>query len=220
MHGLYAIVDTKLLETRGIDPLAYVRALLEAKPAALQIRAKDMSARELLGLLRAVRPLCRQAGVPLIANDRADLAALAGCETVHIGQEDLPYELVHRIAPQLTVGISTHDRAQLDRALCVRPRYVAYGPVYPIPAKLSHDPVVGVEGLRQAAAVARAAGVPIVAAGGITLARVAEVAPHADACAVVADLVPEGATLGEVTERGRAFQSAFEAARGGVEIAP
>src|SRR5690606_25743782 len=121
-----AIVDTKLLAARGIEPLAYVRAVLEAKPAALQIRAKDLSAREMLGLLRAVRPLCRQARVPLIANDRADLAALAGCETVHIGQDDLPYELVHRIAPQLAVGISTHDSAQLDRALGVRPHYVLY----------------------------------------------------------------------------------------------
>src|SRR5262245_25962356 len=122
MRGLYAIVDTKLLASRQTDPVAYARALLEVRPAALQLRAKDLPAREILTLLRALRPLCRHAGVPLVANDRADLSALAGCEVVHIGQEDLPYELVHRIAPQLTVGISTHNPAQLTRALAEHPR--------------------------------------------------------------------------------------------------
>ncbi len=211
MKGLYAICDTKLLAARKTDPVAYARAVLEARPAAFQLRAKDMPARELLALLRVLGPLCRQAGVPLVANDRADLAALAGCEIVHIGQEDLPYELVHRIAPQLDVGISTHTPEQLARALVSRPRYVAYGPVFETATKVNADPVVGVEGLRQAVRMARAAGIPLVAIGGITLARAQEVGQIADACAVIADLYPEGATLRDVTERARAFQVALSA---------
>jgi thiamine-phosphate pyrophosphorylase len=211
MKGLYAIVDTKLLERRQTDPIAYARALLAARPAALQLRAKDLPAREILGLLRALRPICRQANVPLVANDRADLAALAGCAIVHIGQEDLPYELVHRIAPQLGVGISTHDMAQLDRALASRPQYVAFGPVFETATKTNPDPVVGIAGLRLAAKRARAAGTPLVAIGGITLALAAEVATIADACAVIADLYPEGATLGDVTARAFAFQTMFGA---------
>lgn len=212
MKGLYAILDTNLLARRGTDPLDYARALLLARPTALQLRAKDLSARAILGLLRALRPLCRLAGVSLVANDRADLAALAGCEAVHIGQDDLGYELVHRIAPQLSVGISTHNAEQLDRALALRPRYVAFGPVFETGAKANADPVVGVEGLKIASARARAVGIPLVAIGGITLARIAEIAPHADACAVIADLYPEGATLHEVTERALAFQVALGAA--------
>jgi thiamine-phosphate pyrophosphorylase len=212
MRGLYAIVDTKLLARRGTDPIEYARALLPARPAALQLRAKDLPARAILGLLRALGPLCRQAGVPLVANDRADLATLAGCEAVHIGQEDLPYELVHRIAPQLSVGISTHDPAQLDRALASRPKYVAYGPVFETTTKASPDPLVGLEGLAIASRRARAAGIPLVAIGGITLGRVGKVAELADAAAVIADLYPEGATLGDVTARARAFQAAFATA--------
>src|SRR6185436_12023784 len=130
MLGLYAIVDTGLLAKRRVDPIDYARALLAARPAALQLRAKDLPAREILCLLRALAPLCRHAGVPLVANDRADLAALAACDAVHIGQDDLPYELVHRIAPQLAVGISTHDLEQLGRAIAFRPHYVAFGPVF------------------------------------------------------------------------------------------
>lgn len=209
MKGLYAIVDTKFLARRGTDPIDYARALLEARPAALQLRAKDLPARAILGLLRALRPLCRQAGVPLVANDRADLAALAGCEFVHIGQDDLPFELVHRIAPQLEVGISTHDMTQLDRALAVRPRYVAYGPVFETASKVNVDPVVGKEGLMLAAERARAAGIPLVAIGGITLSRIIDIADHADAFAVIADLYPEGAGLREVSDRARAFQEAL-----------
>ncbi len=209
MKGLYAIVDTKLLARRGTDAIDFARAVLAARPAALQLRAKDLPAREMLGLLRALGPLCRQAGVPLVANDRADLAALAGCEAVHIGQDDLPYELVHRIAPQLSVGISTHSAPQLERALLVRPRYVAYGPVFETSTKSNPDPVVGVDGLARAAQRARASGTPLVAIGGITLERIPEIAPHADAFAVIADLYPEGATLGDVRQRAIEFQIAL-----------
>lgn len=211
MKGLYAIVDTKLLAARGMDPVAYGRALVEVRPAALQVRAKDVSAREILAILRALGPVCRQHGVALVANDRADLAALAGCQAVHIGQEDLPYELVHRIAPQLGVGISTHDLAQLERALAVKPTYVAYGPVFETVTKANPDPVVGIEGLRQASRLTRAAGVPLVAIGGITLARAPELVPYADACAVIGDLFLPGASLVEVVQRAREFQAVFAA---------
>ena len=204
MKGLYAIVDTKLLAARRTDPIGYARALLAARPAALQLRAKDLPAREILTMLRVLGPLCRQAGVPLVANDRADLAALAGCDVVHIGQEDLPYDLVHRIAPQLGVGISTHTIAQLERALASGPSYVAYGPVFPTAGKACAD-AVGVEGLREAAKVARARSTALVAIGGITLALARELASVVDACAVIADLFPEGATLGDVTARAMEF---------------
>lgn len=209
MKGLYAIVDTTFLAARRVDPLVFARAVLEAKPAALQLRAKELPAREILALLRALGPRCRNAGVPLVTNDRADLAALAGCEMVHIGQQDLPYDLVHRIAPQLAVGISTHDQQQLECALASRPRYIAFGPIYETSTKATAEPVVGAFGLAKAGRIARAAGVPIVAIGGITLARVPEIAPHADACAVIADLFPPGATMTEVAERAKAIHAAM-----------
>jgi thiamine-phosphate pyrophosphorylase len=220
MKGLYAIVDVNLLAARETDPIAYARALLEVRPAALQVRAKNMAARDLLAILRQLGPLCRQLGVPLVANDRADLAALAGCEAVHIGQEDLPYELVHRIAPQLSVGISTHNLEQLAKALASRPRYVAYGPVFATATKVDADPVVGVYGLAEASRVARAASVPLVAIGGITLARIPELTGLADACAVIADLYPPGATLLDVTARARAFQAALGAPAPAIEARP
>jgi thiamine-phosphate pyrophosphorylase len=211
MRGLYAIADVKTLATRGVDVVAFVRAVAEARPAAIQLRAKLLPAREMLALLRLLSPICRRAGVPLVANDRVDVAALAGCDCVHIGQDDLPFEIVHRLAPRLDVGVSTHDLEQLARALAHRPAYVAYGPVFPTASKDAPDPVVGLAGLRAAHAVARAAGIPLVAIGGITLERAETVAASADAAAVIAALLPpEGPVdLEEVTARAHRLHAAL-----------
>jgi thiamine-phosphate pyrophosphorylase len=213
MRGLYAIVDMKVLSARAVDPVAFGRAILTARPAALQLRAKQLPAREFLSILRALGPLCRTAGVPLVANDRADLAALAGCDLVHIGQEDLPIELVRRLAPQLRVGVSTHNPAQLEKALQARPTYVAYGPIFPTTSKDQADPEVGIAGLAAAAKMARAAGIPLVAIGGITLDRVPEVAACTPLAAVIGGLVPDAPTdYTEVSRLAQAYAVALSAA--------
>jgi thiamine-phosphate pyrophosphorylase len=214
MRGLYAIVDTKTLRARGIEPVAFARAVLLAHPAALQVRAKDLQPREVLTLLRAISPLCRDVGVPFITNDRVDLAALAACNFVHVGQTDLPIERVRRIAPGVRVGVSTHTLMQLARALEERPTYVAYGPVFATASKELPDPVVGLAGLRDAAALARRARIPLVAIGGITLDRAAEVGAIADAVAVISGLLPPPGTdesmvavLEGITARARELQA-------------
>ena len=211
MRGLYAIADVKTLAARGVDLLAFVRAVVLAHPAALQLRAKGLPAREMLSLLRTMGPICRQAGVPLVANDRVDVAELAGCDYVHIGQDDVPYDIVHRLTPRLRVGVSTHDLEQLAKALAHRPAYVAYGPVYPTASKVEADPLVGIAGLRAAHAMALAAHVPLVAIGGITIERARDVAACAEAGAVIAGLLPpEGAVdLADVTSRARRLHEAL-----------
>jgi thiamine-phosphate pyrophosphorylase len=212
MRGLYAIVDTRALAARGFDPVAFCEAVLLADPAALQVRAKDTPPREMLALLRAIAPLCHRAGVPLVANDRPDIAVLAGCDMVHVGQTDMPIDRVHRIALGLGVGVSTHTLPQLEAALAARPTYVAFGPVFETSTKDNPDPVVGLAGLRAASVRAAAAGVPLVAIGGITWERARKLAGLVDAVAVIADLVPpagEADFAREVTSRARAIQQLF-----------
>jgi thiamine-phosphate pyrophosphorylase len=212
MRGLYAIVDVGTLAVRGLDPVAFAGAVLRAQPAAIQLRSKDSASRETLALLRALAPMCHSAGVPLVANDRPDFAVLAGCDLVHVGQTDMPIDRVRRITPHLRVGVSTHTLEQLDAALAARPAYVAYGPVYETRTKVNPDPVVGLEGIRAASLRARAAGVPLVAIGGITRARARDLVALVDAVAVVADLVPAAAgndTFREVTARAREYGDLF-----------
>jgi thiamine-phosphate pyrophosphorylase len=204
MRGLYAIVDLGTLKRRGIDPLDFARALIEARPAVMQLRAKDALPRETLSILRALGPMCRQARVPLVCNDRADLAVLAGCDMVHVGQTDAAPEMVRRIAPGLGFGVSTHDIGQLEAALATHPTYVAYGPIFDTKTKIDPDPVVGIDGLKSARRVA--GHVPLVAIGGITIDNACEVAEFADMGAVVTGLLDEAANdFGSVTKRARAL---------------
>lgn len=178
--GLYAIIDTSTLDaiegaaptSAPIDPLAFADALLSAAPLfALQLRSKHWTARRTLALAMALAPRCARAGVPFVVNDRPDLATLARADAVHVGQDDLSIADVRSAAPQLAVGISTHDLAQLEQALVAHdpPDYVAFGPVFDTRSKERPDPTVGLDALARAAELARARAVPLVAIGGITL---------------------------------------------------
>ena len=205
-RGLYALVDTDALTRRGLDPISFARAVVAAKPAALQLRAKGYGARETLSLLRRLVPLCREAGVLCLANDRPDLAMLAGCDGFHVGQEDLPLDLARRVAPGLLAGVSTHGEAQLDQALALRPSYVAVGPVFATTSKDNPDPVVGLELVRRAR---ERAGCPVVAIGGIDVAGAREVGRLGAVGAVIGALLPDGDDLDEVTERARELADAL-----------
>jgi thiamine-phosphate pyrophosphorylase len=221
LRGLYAIVDTGALEKRGLDPVTFAVAVLAARPAALQLRAKGASSEAVVALLRALRPLCTRAGVPLVVNDRADLALVANADMVHVGQEDASPSLARMLAPSLALGLSTHTPEQLNDALRAMPAYVAYGPVWSTASKELPDPVVGLSGLKQAARLLRhheqasRLAVPLVAIGGITLERVAEVASYVSAVAVISDLVPpqdldEASAYEYVHARALQLISAFE----------
>ncbi|MFZ5894410.1 MAG: thiamine phosphate synthase [Myxococcota bacterium] len=203
MSELYPIVDLDALARRGIDPIAFSERVLAARPPRLQLRAKHASARTTLELLRALVPLCAQAGTQLFANDRPDLAVLAGSAGVHVGQHDLDVASVRRFAPNLLVGVSTHDFVQLEAALQDRPAYVAFGPVFQTESKLNPDPVVGLDGLRRARAMAGAAGVPLVAIGGIDAARARELAELDISVAVISALLAP--SLDEVEQCTRAL---------------
>jgi thiamine-phosphate pyrophosphorylase len=212
VRGLYPIVDVDSLQELGKAPLAVVEfaeRVLLAKPPLLQLRAKHSGARDTLALLRALKPLCARAGVKLIANDRADLAALAQCDGVHIGQEDLPLSVVRLIAPGLLVGVSTHNLDQLGAALAETPDYVALGPVFGTLSKERPEPLVGVALLGEAHQATRAAGIPLVAIGGIQLERARAIAADCEMAAVIAALQPNRRSLDGVSEAATALHQAL-----------
>ena len=220
MRGLYAIADLDALARRGLDLLPFAEAVLAGRPAALQLRAKTATPERALELLRQLRPLCSRAGVPLVANDRVELAMMARTDMLHVGQGDTPPALARSLAPNLPLGVSTHTPEELAGALREAPHYVAYGPVYPTRSKAQPDPAVGPSGLEQAASlVRRVAGTaghstPLVAIGGITLERVAELVRHVPVVAVIADLLPPGDLSGDaaydfVRVRAAQFGAAF-----------
>jgi thiamine-phosphate pyrophosphorylase len=211
LRGLYPIVDAEALAARGISPIPFAKEVLESRPPLLQLRAKSLGARETLELLRALVPLTRRAGTLLFANDRPDLALLAGADGVHVGQSDLPLVEVRRFAPGLKVGVSTHALGELTDALAGKPDYVAFGPVFSTRSKAAPEPTVGVELLSSASELARRAGIPLVAIGGIDRARLEQAGAHADLLAVIAALLPEGSRLDGVAETTRLLSAVLAA---------
>lgn len=208
MRGLYPIVDVDVLESVGYDAVRFLEAVLEVRPALVQLRAKSLDARATLELLRAFRVHTRRAGVKLFANDRPDLAVLAECDGVHVGQWDLPLGEVRRCFPNLEIGASTHTLEQLDEALRARPDYVAFGPVFQTRSKHDAEPVVGLDGLGQAALRVRGR-CPLVAIGGIDASNAALVGRVADLGAVIGALVPSDLGTDAIARAARELSRAF-----------
>jgi thiamine-phosphate pyrophosphorylase len=132
----------------------------------VQIREKSLVDRELLAALERAREVTGRLGVPLVVNDRPDLAVLCGADFVHVGQEDLPVAEARRFG--IGVGLSTHAPREIDVA---EADYIGVGPVFATPTKEGR-PAVGLELVRYAAERARS---PWFAIGGIDAANVGEV---------------------------------------------
>lgn len=211
MRGLYPIVDLTTLARVGVSPRTFTEAVLTTRPSLLQLRAKHQTPRAVLELLTELRPLCERAGTLLFANDRPDLALLAQADGVHVGQDDLPLAAVRRLpgAPSLRVGVSTHSHAQLTEALAQKPDYAAFGPIFATRSKEGADPDLGLGALAQAAELARAADVPLVVIGGLTLDVAKSLQPHGVVAAVISDLLADGTAASAIANRAAAWQTAL-----------
>jgi len=187
---LYAIVDVDVCARAGRAAADVARDYLAGGARLLQVRAKLLPSGAFLQLVDEVAAHARAAEATVIVNDRVDVAAAAGLG-VHLGQDDLSVAEARAVlGPDAMVGLSTHTTAQLAAALHQPVSYVAFGPVFITGTKAHPDPVVGLSGLAEAAAAATAAGVPLVAIGGITLATAASVrGAGATSVAVIADLL-------------------------------
>ena len=185
---LYAILDSSCFPDTETLCLSATE-LVAGGCTLLQYRNKSGNARQ---MLEHACELKRHLGnsVKLIMNDRADLCLAAEFDGVHVGQEDLSPEGVRKVigeAPWL--GVSTHNPVQLSEADGTTANYLAIGPVFATGSKAKPDPVIGLEGVRQARGLTRK---PLVAIGGITQVNCREViAAGADAVAVISDLLRE-----------------------------
>jgi thiamine-phosphate pyrophosphorylase len=205
VRGLYPIVDLEILARAGLSPLEFAREILVARPELLQLRAKSAKAREVLSVLLELRGLCRDQGTRLIMNDRVDLALLGEVDGVHVGQSDLEIADVRRLSEQLIVGVSTHSLTELRAALETAPDYVAIGPVFQTSSKLDTEPVLGLDVVREAQALAARASCPLFAIGGLGAEHLAELASLGVGAAVISALMPPDGGLGSVRERALAL---------------
>ncbi|WP_110953294.1 thiamine phosphate synthase [Anaerosinus massiliensis] len=185
--GIYALTAENL--SKGRSNIQILDALIEAGITFFQYREKEKKAKEMYEECRIIREKTQRAGVTFIVNDHIDLAMAVKADGVHIGQEDLPPEVVRKlIGNTLILGLSTHNPEQMRLAECCEAvDYIGVGPVFATKTKKDVCDAVGLDYVRY---VANNSKLPFVAIGGIKEENIADVSnAGAKTIAVVSDIV-------------------------------
>ncbi len=170
--SLYLVTDRKLCGSRKLETV--VEEAVLGGVGIVQLREKSASTGEFVELAVRLRQLLDIYSVPLIINDRIDVALASGAAGVHLGQSDMPYDAARRIlGPGSIIGLSIENRAQLDRANSIEGLdYVAASPVFSTLTKTDIGEPWGLDGLREFCAFSAH---PVVAIGGINLTNISEI---------------------------------------------
>ncbi len=170
-YALYLITDARL--SLGRPHRLVVQAALEGGATMVQYREKDAGTRRMIEEATELHELCAARGVPLIINDRVDIALAINAEGVHVGQDDMPAALVRKlIGPHKLLGVSAANPEEALAAISDGADYLGVGAVFATGTKADAGNPIGVEGLRQ---VARASSIPVVGIGGINASNAARV---------------------------------------------
>jgi thiamine-phosphate pyrophosphorylase len=182
VRGLYLVTDRGLCGGRSLE--AVVAEAVAGGVACVQLREKDLSTRAFVDLARSLKALLAPLKVPLLINDRLDVALAVGADGVHVGQEDMPCELVRRfLGPRAIIGLSVETWEDVVRAQDQDVDYLGVSPVFPTPTKTDTKAAWGLPGIQRIRAFSRH---PLVAIGGLNAANVAQaVRAGAEGIAVV-----------------------------------
>lgn len=194
---LYLITDRQQFSSSS--PLAWQAQLATIALAAqagcqlIQIREKDLSARELCTFVRAAIEAARPFGAKVLVNDRLDVALAAGADGVHLRVTSLPAATVRRlVSPEFLIGVSTHSLAEAEAA-ADSADFLVCGPVFPTPSKSQYGPPLGLE---RFAEICQHVQLPVLALGGITMQNYADCFRHHAAGLAAIRLFNQPDTLG------------------------
>jgi len=160
--NLYLITDRH--QTGGRPLLTVVEEALQAGIKAVQLREKDLSAKELFELAQNLRRLTRQYHARFFINDRVDIAIAVEADGVHLGQKSFSTKDVKRIFPKAIIGVSTHSLDEAKKAEAGEADFITIGPIFYTPSKASYGEPLGVEVIKQ---VRKEIHTPVFAIGGI-----------------------------------------------------
>jgi thiamine-phosphate pyrophosphorylase len=181
---LHLVTDATLCGRRGVE--AVVEAAVRGGVTLVQLREKTLATRAFVERARALKARLAPLGVPLVINDRVDVALAAGADGVHVGQSDMPAADARRLLPHALLGLSIETVEQVGEAEHAPVDYYGVSPVFATPTKLDVLAPLGLDGLRAIRAATRR---PLVAIGGIDAGNAADVvAAGADGVAVVSAL--------------------------------
>ena len=182
MKGLYLVTDRNLCGSRGVE--ATVAEAVRGGAAWVQLREKNATTRDFIKTARRLQAMLAPLGVPLLINDRVDVALAVGASGVHLGQEDMPCETARRLlGPDAIIGLSVETWADVEAAQAQDVDYLGVSPIYPTATKTDTKGAWGLDGLEKIRAFSK---YPLVAIGGLGPANAARViTAGADSIAVV-----------------------------------
>lgn len=170
--NLYLITDRNLVAA-GHTLFSAIESALKGGVKAVQLREKDLSAAELLPLAQELRELTRRYDARLLINDHIDIALAVHADGVHLGGHSQATDVVRdQVGPEMLIGVSTHNSADITIAAKQGADFVTFGPVYATPSKAAFGPPQGLSALSEACSVSS---LPVFALGGITSSRIAEI---------------------------------------------
>lgn len=181
---LHLVTDAVQCGERGL--LAVVQSAVRGGVTCVQLREKSLDTRAFVERARALKALLSPLCIPLLVNDRVDVALAAGADGVHVGQSDMAPQDVRRLMPGALIGLSIESWQQMHEAERAPVDYYGISPVFATSSKADAAPALGLAGLQQ---LRRMTARPLVAIGGIQVGNVAAVmAAGADGVAVVSAL--------------------------------
>lgn len=203
-YSIYLVTDDGCLQGRAL--IDCVREALEGGVTLVQYRAKTASSAEMYAEALQLKALCDSFNVPLIINDRLDIAMAVGAAGVHLGQDDLPCAAARRILGEdYIIGVSAHNPAEAAEALERGADYLGCGAVFGTATKADVKKL-GTEGLT---AICREKGLPVVGIGGVTADNYREVrVAGADGAAIVSGILAQpdiSATVRAITKVSQEF---------------
>jgi thiamine-phosphate pyrophosphorylase len=186
LRGLYVILDPTVQPARPLTDV--LEAAARAGVRLFQYRNKAASMKDAYDEAGPLRARARDLNVLFLINDRCDLALALDADGVHLGQADLPYANArHLLGREKYIGLSTHNVAQVVAAQRLGPDYIGFGPIFTPASKRDHDPLVGIQGLRD---IRQLTSVPVFAIGGIQAEHVRPlIKAGADGIAVISAVV-------------------------------
>lgn len=186
-YSIYLVTDDGCLQGRAL--IDCVREALKGGVTLVQYRAKTASSAEMYAEALQLKALCDSFNVPLIINDRLDIAMAVGAAGVHLGQDDLPCAAARKILGEdYIIGVSAHNPAEAKAALQSGADYLGCGAVFGTATKADVQKL-GTDGL---AAICKAKGLPVVGIGGVTADNYREVrAAGADGAAIVSGILAQ-----------------------------
>ncbi len=185
MKGLYLVTDRGLCGERSLEDV--ILRSVRGGARYVQIREKDQSTRDFIEEALRIKNILKPFDVPLIINDRVDVAIAVKAEGVHVGQNDMPYRMARSLmGPGAVIGLSVETWEDVEEAEGFDCDYIGVSPVFETPTKTDTKGAWGLDGLARIKAFSRH---PLVAIGGINVSNAADVVKSGADCVAVVSAV-------------------------------